>query len=480
MVVFPTQDMVQDFAKSRFDPLIASNPEAIGRFVKTRGRGADTSSLKTINGANLYLHGATLNRKVNDGTDAKESAGLRSSPVDELILEEPDLMDPAVEGQAEGRLMHSAVHRKKKVSNPTAPDRGIADAFFRGDQQYWERQCECGTWVNALRLFMADPEKTVRIREDGTGYVACPKCGREVGPRRGPQSIQLPGRWVADCPENAKVCESRQYNQFMNVNIDPAETLRRFRDPPQGDLANVYRVWLGLPYVPKESQLTETDVFECCGHEGMADSSVGPCAMGVDKGDTLMHVVIGRRIGRERYELQKICQVPADGWKNTLHDLARKFNVRSAVVDIRPGATDGREFQKAEPYRVLLCEYTENPLTDNQVDEVKKVVKAYRTGLLDTTHNLFVDRNIVLPRRDAALNLFARQCCDPVKILETNKKSGVQVYRYISTRKGDHYRHALGYFYLAAQSVSVVQPGDCWNRQRRTTAITEYDRFSRF
>ena len=45
----PSNDDVQEFGKSRFNPLIQSNPHAIGRYVKsTRKKGTDTAGLKKI------------------------------------------------------------------------------------------------------------------------------------------------------------------------------------------------------------------------------------------------------------------------------------------------------------------------------------------------------------------------------------------------------------------------------------------------
>jgi len=46
LYLFPTTDDVQEFSKARFGPLIAKNRHAIGRFVKSAGRGTDTASLK--------------------------------------------------------------------------------------------------------------------------------------------------------------------------------------------------------------------------------------------------------------------------------------------------------------------------------------------------------------------------------------------------------------------------------------------------
>ena len=149
-------------------------------------------------------------------------------------------------------------------------------------------------------------------------------------------------------------------------------------------------------------------------------------------------------------------------------DTASLKKVRDVFLYLR-GA---RSFQKQEPYRVLLCEYSENALMDNTVDDDKRIVKSYRTGICDTTHRLIADKKIVLPRKCPEVDVFIEQVCDMAKILETHKKTGVQVYRYCGTGN-DHYRHALNYFYLAASGSRIVSVGG--SMKRPAFAISDYE-----
>ncbi len=55
LYLFPTTDDVGEFSKSRFNPLILANRQAIGKFVKSQGKGTDTASLKKIHDSFLYL-----------------------------------------------------------------------------------------------------------------------------------------------------------------------------------------------------------------------------------------------------------------------------------------------------------------------------------------------------------------------------------------------------------------------------------------
>ena len=113
-----------------------------------------------------------------------------------------------------------------------------------------------------------------------------------------------------------------------------------------------------------------------------------------------------------------------------------------------------------------------NALMDNTVDQDRGIVKSYRTGICDTTHRLIADKRIVLPRKCPEVDVFIEQVCDMAKILETHKKTGVQVYRYCGTGN-DHYRHALNYFYLAASGSRIASASGFVDRPM--VAISDYD-----
>jgi hypothetical protein len=462
--MFPTTDDVGEFSKSRFGPLITDNPLSIGKHVKPGGRGTDTTSLKKVGSGFLYLRGARLSHVIGDGQ--KESSKLRSIPADCVKFDESDLMDEQVFAKARGRLGDSAVGREVYLSNPTIPDFGIDKIFQLSDQRYFHRRCVCGLWSSPDETF---PE-CVKVLADGTGFIACMKCGRDIGPKSG-----LPYEWIPKYRENSDYMAGWHMSQLMSTarTNDPAEILNAYNDPPDGNLADVYRLRLGLPYVAAEDKLSLDTVWACCGNDSMPTYHKGPCAMGIDVGKN-KHVVIGIRTGKDRYEILKTVRLKE--WSE-IHDIATRFNVRSAVVDIRPYEDSARQFQSAEPYQVFLCEYKESALPDVATDDVTKTHKAYRTGLCDVSHRVIADRQIKLPRRSTELDLFARQCCNMAKVLETDKRTGVQIYRYRSTGSGgDHYRHALNYFLLAAKASRIASAKSA--RQRGKKAKTHYNRFS--
>ena len=466
LYMFPTTDNVREFSKSRFGPLIRDNPETIGKFVRgQKQRGTDSVGLKRICDAYLFLRGARLTQSIEGAGQAQESVQLRSIPVDKIVFDELDLMKEEVIEKARGRMGHSRVKEEVFIANPTLPDFGIDRIFGQSDQRHLFRKClHCGAWTCAETTF---PE-CVALRSDGTGYIACSKCGKPVGLER--------VDWVPAVPDNAnpavvgpeKAIEGYRWSHLTSTFNDPAEVLRAYQDPPEDNLADVYRTRLGLPYAASENLLTPDRVRMCCGDRLMLTASRGPCAMGVDVGK-IKHVLIGVRTAPERYKLLKMVRLSK--WDD-IHDLARRFNVRAAAIDIRPYEDEARKFQAAERYRIFLCQYDENRVQSARFDEGQGIVRVNRTEIMDQSHRVIDEKHIVLPRRCPEVEEFARSCCKTAKMLEEDAKTGRSLYRYHKIGdKRDDYRHALNYFLLAASRVGIADPT---GRSRKRKPKTEY------
>lgn len=458
LYMFPTNDDVNEFSGSRFKPLIDANPQAVGRYVKPGGKGTDTTSLKKIHDAFLYLRGARLSQKISE---QNESSKMRSIPVDSVKFDEVDLMDEAVIGKARGRMGHSRVKEEVYISNPLVPGEGIDKIFSTSDQRHWFRKCGCGEWTCAELSF---PE-CVKIAADGTGYIGCNKCGKEVSIYPDENMAE----WVPAVPDNSNFMHGYRWSQLTSVYNDPADILRDFHNPPENNLADVYRLRLGLPYIAAEDRLTMAQVYECCNNDGMYSSHVGPCIMGVDVGD-IKHIIIGAKTGKNQYTIFKA--VSLSSW-NDIHDLARRFHVKSAVIDMRPFRDIVMKFQADEPYQIFLCEYSDNPAYTRTWDMKKKIVKDYRTALFDETHRMVTTPGMLtVPRQCPEIKEFAKQLCGTYKLLETNKKTGARCYRYKG--KNDHYRNALNYFLLAASRSHIARVGGQNRAQKKV--VSEYAR----
>ena len=469
---FPTNDDVQEFGKSRFNPLIQSNRNAIGQYIKSVGKkGTDTASLKKIGDAFLWLRGARMPRKIDEQSVSSKTSSI---PLDRITFDELDLMADAddkftVVGKARGRLGDSDKKEECFISNPTTPNFGIDTFFAKSDQRQWFRWCEsCGKHTTCAELFfMENPEKCVRLRKDGTGYIACKVCGNEI-----PNS---PGEWVPAHPENSAYMHGYQLSQLTSARNDPAEILYEYRSPPEDNLSSIVRLRLGWPHISAEDKLRAEDVLKCCNESNYPlTSHPGPCLMGLDcmKGK---HLIIGARTGTDSYEIYKTAIIRGEGMEswNQIEDICRRFNVKVGVIDIRPYEDMARHFQKKVKFQVWLCEYKETTPLGSIFNKNTKMVKVGRTEIMDTSHRLVITPgNLTLPRRSDAIIEFARQLCSPFKVEELNKKTKQMCYRYRKTSHPDHFRHCLNYLLLAAQHSRIYKVGTSKTRQQ--TVISEY------
>ena len=469
----PTNDDVQEFGKSRYNPLIQSNRNAIGQFVRTAGKkGTDTAGLKKIGDAFLWLRGARMPRKIDEQAVSTKTSSI---PLDRIVFDELDLMADnddkfTVVGKARGRLGDSELQEECFISNPTTPNFGIDTFFAKSDQRQWFRWCQaCGKHTTCAELFfMEDPERCVRLRKDGSGYITCKVCGSEIP--------SFPGEWVPAYPEKTSYMVGYQLSQLTGARNDPAEILDEYRNPPEDNLSAIIRLRLGWPHISAENKLRKEDVLACCNESKYPlNSHPGPCVMGLDcmKGK---HLIIGARTGRDSFEIFKTTVIRGEGmdsW-NEIEDMCHRFHVKIGVVDIRPYEDMARHFQKKVKFDVWLCEYKETTPLGSIFNKNTKMIGVGRTEIMDTSHRLVITPgNLVIPRRSPAIIEFARQLCSPFKVEELNKKTKQMVYRYRKTNDPDHFRHCLNYMILAATRSRILRVGNVVKQQK---VISEYSR----
>lgn len=452
LYLFPDRDAVEDFSRTRFNPLIDGNPATIGRYVQ----GTDTVGVKKIGRAFLYLRGAGLTRSIS-GIE-KESSKLRSIPVDVVIYDEYDLMGKNVRAKAQGRMGHSTIKRERFFSNPTIPGYGIDAYYETSDQRMWEIPCEaCGRYTCPEREF---PE-CVAIDADGRGYIRCIHCKRPINRSAGHWEAQFKGR------ENV----GWWWSQLLSTFVDCATIIRELENPPDGNIGDVYRLRLGKAYIEAEHRLTVEQVIARCGDLPMLTSHCGPCAMGVDVGKVL-HYVIGYRKNEKQYGIVKLGTVESF---SELRDLARAFNVRSEVDDLRPETRAVKEHAEAAPHEVFGCDYKEGHVGGYVFDITKNEVKVNRTEICDESHVLVSRPGVVTyPRYSNTLQEYAEHMAAIAKAKVGVDVAGKPIYRYVQLdNKPDHYRHATNYFLLAARRIGPVTTGAA--RQRQTHANTHHD-----
>ncbi len=410
------------------------NPKEVGVFVSD----TDAVSIKRVQKAMLYLRGARSTSKI-EGIK-KSSSQLKSVPVDRIAFDEMDEMEPSMIDIARERLSHSEIKEEAYLSTPSIPDYGIDKLYQGSDQRVWVIRCEhCGT-ETCLELEFPDcliensMGRVIRVRK---------KCREEIFPKN--------GRWVAQYPERSKDMVGWWISQLNSAYVDPGAILKAFNDPPHGNITEVYNSKLGMAYVAAENRLSIFDIYSCCGQDVMSTHEIGPCCIGVDVGK-MLHVVVGYK---PQDKALQICYLARVSSFNDVSDIAKRFNVQCAVVDLEPEMRKVREFQAAENYPVFLCDYQDRIVSGPQWDEKENMVRVHRTEICDTTHELFTKPGaLILPRRCEEVDRFAGQVRNIAKVLEEDPETGSREYRYRKLGE-DHFRHALNYCYLASTRIQI-------------------------
>jgi hypothetical protein len=368
---------------------------------------------------------------------------------------EPEMVDLALE-----RISHSELQEQVFLSTPSIPDWGIQKLYLESDQRVWAIKCQK---CNAETVLEIEFPNCLEELSNGRVIRVCKSCRQEIFPKD--------GQWVAQYPDRARDSVGFWISQLNSAYVNPGAILKAFNNPPSGRLQEVYNSKLAMPYVPAENRLTSNDVYQCCGQDAMLTWDRGPCAMGVDVGAHL-HLIVAYK---PKDKVLQPCYLARVSSFNDVHDIAKRFNVRCAVIDALPETRKAREFQQAELYAVYLCYYDANQL-GNRWDEGNFLVHSNRTELLDTTHDLVhKPGELIIPRRNSEIEQFALEMANAVKILDESP-DGSRSYKYRATGP-DHYRHALGYCWLASQKIPV-SPDSSYEKPVQKYAISEYDEFA--
>jgi len=432
LYLFPTRDDVRDFSKARFDPLIDINT-----FINQYVISDNAQNIKKIGKGYLYLRGARSTKSIGG---KKTSSQLKSIPVDRIVFDEMDEIDPVMIELARERISHSPVKEQMFLGTPTIPGYGVDKMYQTSDQRVWMLKCPHCNKSSSLDLEFPN---CLQRQDDGRVIRICIYCKKEVNPRV--------GEWVPQYPDRRLV--GWWISQLNSTYVDPTVILNLYEDPPYGDLSEVMNSKLGRAYTPAENRLTEADVFACCGNDPMLTNHGGPACMGVDVGLTL-HVVIAIRPTRNALRIIYIGRVDSF---NDLHDLARKFNVKSAVIDLKPEIRKVREFQRAENFSIFACDYVETRAKMTFWDDKDRVIKCNRTEICDASHELVTESGrLIIPRRNEEVNVFAKQMCNIAKKLEEDDHTGSRTYRYIKLNPDDHFRHAMNYTILASERIGTL------------------------
>ena len=438
---FPTETAVESFSKTRFGPLIEDNP-CIKKYLKN----TNSVSIKKVGKTFLSLLGAKATSSIQG---KKDGTSVRSTPADEVIRDERDLFDDEMADMTQDRLLNSKIKKEVDLGTPTIPDVGIDKIFGESDQKFRMIKCQaCNDYTCITEEF---PNSIGWAKEDTHSryepFFKCIHCGKQIYPKHGEFVAKYPDRYIS----------GYHISHFITPNCDLADVMRRW-DKAQQDTSLMglfYNKYLGLPWIDLEDRLTHQDVFSCCGDDLMKSSSNVGTAMGADIMKT-NRVVIAEKNGKEKAKIIYMARVTGF---DALYDLALKFNVKSAVVCLRPYEESMRKFQERcqkKGIKVFGSEYSPGKQRNlMRVDEKSGTYTLHRTEIMDKSHAWIKSGNLEIPRMCNEVKVFAKECCNTAKVLETNEKTGDRVYKYVPVGdKQEHYRHCINYLMLALQNLN--------------------------
>ncbi len=458
---FPKKEAVENFSKTRFGPLIADNP-CIRKFLKN----TNSVNIKRVGKAFLRLLGAS---STTDIQGKKDSTAVRSEPADEAIMDEFDLFNEAIADMIPDRLLNSTLKLMVWLGTPTIPDFGIHRIFNKSDQKFRMIKCRA---CDSYTCITDDFPNSINYQRGTTHekyepYFACIKCKKEIFPTDGVYVPKFPSRYDPKYPTDG--ISGYHVSHFITPNCEINKVMERYEEAmiDSSKMGVFYNSMLGIPYIAIEDRLRQQDVFNCCGDEQMKTSSTIGTAMGADIMKT-NRVVIAEKKAKGGAKIIYMARVSTF---DALYDLVDRFNVRSVVACLQPYEEAFRTFQarcanrkdingnsdKVTVYGVINRDKQKNLL---KIDEESGIYVLARTEAMDGSQTWIRSGKLEIPRKCEEVNVFAKECCNTAKTLETNEKTGDRVYRYREVGTGgEHYRHCVNYLKLALLNLRDYQIG---------------------
>lgn len=442
---FPTEKDVEKFSKTYFGPLIADN-----YCIKKHLKNTNSVFSKKVAKSFLTLSGASATKIIQG---KKDSGSVRTTPGDMVVRDERDLFDDDMAGMTFDRLLNSKFKREVDLGSPTIPDVGIHKIFLTSDQKFRMIKCEA---CNGYTCIAEEFPNSIKFKKETshsryTPYFACVKCGKEIFTRNGEYVAKFPDRYNPKYPMEG--CSGTHVSHFVTPNCDLRIVMDKW-EKAQSDSSEMglfYNRFLGFPFIPVEDRLRPQDVFDCCGDDHMATRSSTVTAMAADIMKT-NRVVIAEKKGKEKAKIIYMARV--SGF-DALFDLCKQFNVRSAVICLRPYEESFRKFQekcaRQDPRIVVYgSEYKDKQRNLLKTDEKSGIYSLHRTEAMDGSQSWIRSGQLEIPRMCEEVKIFAKECCNTAKTLETNENTGDRVYRYREVGVGgEHYRHCVNYLKLA-------------------------------
>jgi hypothetical protein len=364
----PTASLRDEFVK-RINPLLIEVPAYRERLPAVDAaqlqKATDTGSMRS----KRFGRGTMLFVSAKTGPDWVDYS------VDTFVIDEydPCLLESRINiGKAADRLRASSRPRRYNIGNPDMPRAGIEGLWEAGDQRLFHWRCShCGErqpiqWLenvvdrdDAGNWVIRDPE----ARKDPTREIrpVCRRCHRPF--ERDPMTAC----WIPLCPERTR----RSYRVARYDDLGASLRVAWFEwllAQPSTELTRLWwRGWEGIAFESASGGVARTDLQDAAILPPMpadGDSSLAGRAVtaGIDVG-SLFHITVTQaaRGAAGRAERRGL-------WVGTVrtpeqvHDVLRRFHVRTAVIDWGPETRISQEIRDyaREHYScdVWLCRFS--------------------------------------------------------------------------------------------------------------------------
>lgn len=447
----PTATMAALYTKTRLDPIIASSP-----LLKAATRGElDSSEAKQLGeGSFLYTRGLSSNSVIG-------------FPADALVIDELDFSDQLGVEQLNSRLTHSPYKWRIRLSTPTTPGGPIDEAVKQSMQWVNLVNCEhCGTrfrpsywdhvkipgYTGHLEELTAENLRHTRYKE---AQLRCPHCDKNP-------SLQPDHReWVCLNPDAGYSGAGYILSPFDAPSfITPVNLIESsVKYERRVQFKNFH---LGETAEDSETGLMVEDV-NAIGKE-MVDSPFPSHVMGCDLGKFCHFVVAGvgsdRTLGVVHYE-----RVPLARFRERYFALKAQFRVSIVCSDQYP-YTDMIMSLSGDDPNLYGCSYTSRnglDLFDIKRREMDpdsalgalRQVGVNRSAIFDKLMVEIREGRIWI-RKSQDWDLFKAHLLDQRRVAAV-LRNGEMMATWTKSSKGqDHYAHALGYAFIAAQMRGIA------------------------
>ena len=277
MYIFPRDQQMKDFSKSRIAPVLQSSEYFQSLLDKT----VDSISTKKLNESWLFMRSG-WGGALGEGAD-----------IDFLAIDEYDRMKDGVELAFQEGLSSSKFGLIRRWSTPTVPGRGVNGVISKSDQMRYIWKCShCGTKQFLTfddNLIQVDPngvDIATHEVKDGTFIIGCKKCKR-------PLNRMGIGEWVALYPS---IKETRGYHisQLDAAWISADDIMRRRYNYSSKQL--FYNYVIGEPFASEGIRIYESDIraaIRLPREEVSRTNKYAAIAAGIDWGDISYMVVLG-------------------------------------------------------------------------------------------------------------------------------------------------------------------------------------------